>query len=221
MNDPQQLLGRLSAIGESLSRRESALALIGLGSVGLELERLDRFSDLDFFAIVGPGQKARYLDDLSWLEEAAPIAYCFRNTRDGFKLLYADGIFCEFAVFEEAELAQIPFAPGRVVWRAEGVAETIGAPRETGREQEDAPPEEWLLGEALTNLYVGLLREHRGERLTAMHFIQGHAVERILALVERLQPARGGQRDPFTPERRFEARYPEIKATVYRYLKEG
>jgi hypothetical protein len=214
MNDPQQLLGRLSAIGESLSRRESALALIGLGSVGLELERLDRFSDLDFFAIVGPGQKAHYLDDLSWLEEAAPIAYCFRNTRDGYKLLYADGIFCEFAVFEEAELAKIPFAPGRLVWRAAGVAETIGAPPETGREQEEEPPEEWLLGEALTNLYVGLLREQRGERLTAMRFIQRHAAGRILALVERLQPARGGQRDPFTPERRFEARYPEMAAVL-------
>ena len=95
------------------------MALIGLGSVGLELERLDSYSDLDFFTIVRPGHKADYLDDLSWLADVAPIAYCFRKTRDGYKLLYEDGIFCEFAVFEEAELAQ-SFPPGRVVWRAPG-----------------------------------------------------------------------------------------------------
>ncbi|NLF63098.1 MAG: hypothetical protein GX579_00715 [Chloroflexi bacterium] len=213
-NERERLLDRLFAIGESLSRRESALALIGLGSVGLELERLDSYSDLDFFTIVRPGHKADYLDDLSWLADVAPIAYCFRNTRDGYKLLYEDGIFCEFAVFEEAELAQIPFAPGRVVWRAPGVPETIGSPPDTRREAPEEPPAEWLLGEALTNLYVGLLREHRGERLTAMRFIQGHAADRILALVERLQPARGGQRDPFTPERRFEARYPDMAAIL-------
>jgi hypothetical protein len=214
MNEPQDLLDRLSAIGASLARRQSALALIGLGSVGRELDRLDRYSDLDFFVIVRPGHKTHYLADLSWLEEAAPIAYCFRNTRDGYKLLYADGIFCELAVFEEAELAQIPFAPGRVVWRAAGVDETIGTPPETGRGQEEQPPVEWLLGEALTNLYVGLLREHRGERLTALRLIQGHAVDRILALHERLQPPRAGHHDPFTPERRYEARYPEMAALL-------
>ncbi len=118
-NDPQDLLDRLSAIGESLARRESALALLGLGSVGLERERLDRYSDLDFFAIVRPGYKGQYLDDLSWLADVAPIAYSFRNTRDGYKLLYADGIFCEFAVFEESELTQIPFAPIRLIGKPE------------------------------------------------------------------------------------------------------
>jgi hypothetical protein len=209
-NDPQVLLDRLDAIGDSLARRDSALALIGLGSVGMELGRLDRFSDLDFFAIVRPGHKGQYLEDLAWLEDVAPIAYQFRNTKDGYKVLYADGVFCEFGVFEPAELAQIPFVAGRVVWRAEGVEETIGTPPVDPGAAEEEPATGWLLGEAVTNLYVGLLREQRGERLSAMRFIQGYAVDRIVALSERLQPAGDVARDPFTLERRAEARLPSL-----------
>jgi hypothetical protein len=210
MNKPEQLLGRLNAIGESLAKRDTALALIGLGSAGVDRDRLDRFSDLDFFAIVKAGYKATYLEDLTWLTAGAPIAYSFMNTSDGYKLLYEDGVFCEFAVFEEAELEHIPFSPGRVVWKATGVAETIAEPKRSGQEMGEDPPTEWLIGEALTNLYVGLLREHRGERLSAMRFIQGYAVDRILVLAGRLQPATGAQQDPFSIERRYERRYPEM-----------
>ncbi len=38
---PQQLLQRLDDIGASLAATHKALALIGLGSVGVELARLD------------------------------------------------------------------------------------------------------------------------------------------------------------------------------------
>jgi hypothetical protein len=41
MNTPTALLDRLDAIGRSLNHHDDALALIGLGSVGLERDRLD------------------------------------------------------------------------------------------------------------------------------------------------------------------------------------
>ena len=113
---PAFLIDRLSAIGRSLEDSGHGLALIGLGSVGLERDRLDEFSDLDFFAVVADGWKLRFIDDLSWLSRIAPIAYSFRNTADGHKLLFSDGVFCEFAVFETQELAAVSFAPGRVIW---------------------------------------------------------------------------------------------------------
>jgi lincosamide nucleotidyltransferase len=53
----QSLLKRLNEIGHSLEKSGHALALIGLGSVGLELDRLDSYSDLDFFVIVENGHK--------------------------------------------------------------------------------------------------------------------------------------------------------------------
>ena len=89
--DRRRLLARLDQIAESLANRTGTLALLGLGSVGRDLERLDRYSDLDFFVIVEPGQKARYIDRLDWLEAIAPLAFSFRNTVDGHKALYSAG----------------------------------------------------------------------------------------------------------------------------------
>ena len=123
------LLARLDAIGRSLRDRGNALALIGLGSVGLETERLDQWSDLDFFVIVEAGCKERYLAQLDWLAAVHRVTWHFRNTVDGHKALMADGVFCEFAVFEPDELADIPFAPGRVVWKREGDDSSIASPR--------------------------------------------------------------------------------------------
>ena len=203
------LLHRLDQIAASLSRRPTARALIGLGSVGLERERLDAWSDLDFFAIVQPGSKAEYLTDLSWLSDVAPVAYAFRNTVDGYKVLYADGVFCEFAVFDENELETAVFSHGKVVWKAEGVPDTIAIPQRTPQPR-TPPATEWLLGEALTNLYVGLSREQRGEHLAALRLIQGHAIDRILELAERVETVEPAPADPFNRDRRVEQRIPAL-----------
>src|SRR5258706_1288994 len=209
MSDPHALLERLDASGKSVARSGHALALIGLGSVGLELDRLDAYSDLDFFAIVADGYKARYIENLDWLSAVAPVAYHFRNTVDGHKLLFQDGIFCEFAVFERAELAAIPFAAGRVVWKQPGVAETIGTPVKSGMAPTTREAD-FLVNEALTNLYVGLGRLRRGEALSAARFIQGYAVDRLLELAPQLEPEQPAHADAFVLERRCEQRFPNL-----------
>ena len=201
------LLTRLDEIGQSLAQSGHALALIGLGSVGEELHRLDEYSDLDFFAIVETGYKRRYIENLDWLSNLAPVAYHFLNSPDGYKLLFADGIFCEFAVFELQELQGIPFAPGRIVWKREDAPETIHRPaKEPVRSLKR--PQEFLIGEAITNLYVGMGRDKRGEKLSAMRFIQGYAVDRLVELAETIEPEQNVTRDIFVNERRFEARHP-------------
>lgn len=208
---PEQLLKRLAAIGESLARDGHALALIGLGSVGIERERLDEYSDLDFFVIVQPGFKEAFIGDLGWLERAYPVAFAFPNTRDGDKVFFTDGVYAEFAVFVPDELAHIPDAGERVVWQAPGF--DVAA---LSRSQAPTPPEsptvEWLTGEILTNLYVGLTRFRRGERLSAMRLIQVHAVDRLIELSSHIADPTAASADPFAPERRYEARYPAIAA---------
>jgi lincosamide nucleotidyltransferase B/F len=136
------------------------------------------------------------------------VAYYFPNTEDGYKLLFADGIFCEFAVFEPDELEAVPFANGRIVWKRPLVAGTIAQSLNRSGNQTKRS-QEWLLGEALTNLYVGLGRERRGERLSALRFIQGYAVDCLLELIEQTEEAQPVTRDVFAPERRFEQRYRE------------
>jgi lincosamide nucleotidyltransferase B/F len=206
---PEALLKRLDEIGHSLERSGHTLALIGLGSVGLELDRLDFYSDLDFFIIVEQGYKAAYLNSLEWLSDIHPIAHSFLNTEDGYKVLFADGIFCEFAVFEMNELANIPFTPGRIVWKREDVPDSLSRPVSVPVPHSKRS-QEFLLGEALTNIYVGLNREKRGERISAMRFIQGYAVDRLLELAEYVESGNEVHRDLFVNERRFEQRFPNL-----------
>lgn len=214
----QRLLDRLDAIGASLASSGHALALLGLGSVGDERERLDGYSDLDFFAIVEPGYKETFIGDLSWLERVHPIAFAFQNTRDGDKVLFADGIYAEFAVFVPEELLGISFHSGRVVWQASEFAFDPTIDLAPQGSQQPAPVEqhtvEWLTGEILTNLYVGLTRFQRGERLSAMRLIQVHAIDRLIELSPHVQRAALASADPFALERRYEARYPQVAALL-------
>src|SRR5262249_27603891 len=65
---------------------------------------------------------------------------------------------------------------------------------------------EFHLNEALTNLYVGLHRDARGEHLSAMRLIQVHAVDRLLNYLDLTGELIDGQEDAFAVERRAEAR---------------
>lgn len=207
MHKPQLLLARLDAIGRALAQTDRALALIGLGSSGAETQRMDDYSDLDFFVIVEAGAKPAFLTSLGWLAAVRPIVYQFQNTPDGYKLLFDDDIFCEFAIFEPAELARAAFTPGRVIWRQPQIDDQIGQP--TLAPPAQRPPDaDWLANEALTNLYVGLGRYHRGEKLSAARFIQQYAVDRIVELSGQIEAAQAADVDPFTPERRYERRFP-------------
>ncbi len=216
MKAPQELLERLDAIGESLRVSGNALALLGLGSVGAETARLDAYSDLDFFAIVREGFKEHYIDNLDWLSNIQPIAYAFRNTVDGYKVLFEDGIFCEFAVFEPQEMAKIPFSAGRIVWKTSDFDETICKPSELT--QPTRKPADFHLGEALTNLYVGMGRYHRGEKLSAARFIQNYAVDQILQLAAQIEAAQPALVDIYNGERRFEKRFPNIAAHMPKFI---
>ena len=208
---PHPLLLRLDAIGASIAARPDALALIGLGSCGVETHRLDDWSDLDFFVIVQAGAKAAWLRDLGWLDAAHPIAWHFQNTADGHKVLMADGVFCEFAVFEPQELDAVVRTAGRIVWKREGVSDAIAEAGMRGA----LPPttdETWIVGEALSNLFVGMLRWHRGERLSAQRFVQSFALDRVIELdALRRRPPAG---DVFSIERRLEQRQPAIAAQL-------
>jgi hypothetical protein len=207
MTTPSLLLQRLDDIGASLRNSERARALLALGSVGSELERLDEYSDLDFFVIAEHGLKQHLIEDLSWLHNVAPVAFHFRNTKDGHKLLFADGIYCEFAVFEEEEMKSAAFSAGRIVWRTEGFDESLCIPRIPS-----APfrPDDlaWAVGEAVTCIYVGLCRYARGERLSGTRFIQSYAVDMMIACASRFEQERPGFPDRYQNERRFEQRFP-------------
>lgn len=198
------LLERMEEIGRAVAEYDGTLMLLALGSIGLETDRLDEYSDLDFFLIVEDGQKGRFIDNLDWLE-VAPFAYQFQNTKDGHKVMYADGIYAEFAVFDLPEMPAIAYTPGRIVWQRDEALEAFATPKIVT----PATDVSHCYEEALTNLYVGLLRERRGERLAGFELIQVSAVNNVLK-------AHGEMSDPFNPTRRVEVQHPEMLAFLER-----
>jgi lincosamide nucleotidyltransferase len=208
MDRKQQLLERLDEIGESVKLTGKAWALLSLGSVGTEISCLDEYSDLDFFVIAREGNKKALIDNLNWLGRIWPLSYCFRNTDDGYKVLFLDGIYCEFAVFEPMEAAGISYSNERIVWQDPNFDPEICLQQKIAR-HDGAKPIEWLLGEILTNLYVGLCRNKRGELLSAFRFIQVYAIERLIELARYLESEGSALQDQFSTERRFEQRFPE------------
>lgn len=202
-NTIQRLQWRLQAIADSLRQHPQGLALMGLGSTGAEIARMDAWSDLDFFALVAPGYKQHFIQDLSWLASIHPIAWHFKNTEDGYKLLFEDGVFCEFAVFEPQELAHTAYIGAKFIWQEDGVSDDLlQSPLAPEPQSQDRG---YLLGELLTNLYVGLCRFHRGEHISAMRFIQVYALDRLIALLD-LDAVKRHQAMPdvFCPDRRVE-----------------
>src|SRR5215467_14113903 len=112
------MLRRLDDLGAHLATRGDVVALLGLGSAGVEHDRMDDHSDLDFFVIVADGAKDRYLSGIDWLSAVHPVAYSFANDHNGRKVLFADGVFAEYAIFTTAELARLPFTGARIVWQS-------------------------------------------------------------------------------------------------------
>lgn len=217
MRKSELLLSRLREIGDSLSKSEYALSLLALGSCGIERERLDEYSDLDFFVIVEDGYKDRFLTDLDWLASIAPIGYLFQNTADGYKLLFQDGVFCEFAVFEHDELDKIAFSKGLVIWVKEGYDDKQLCLKaiHNNREMNSI---DWIIGEALTNIYVGLCRYKRGERYSAYKFVQNYAVDRVLDLISLLEQNEQDYPDIFDNGRRIESRYPKYISQLNKFV---
>jgi hypothetical protein len=208
MEKKEKLLLRLEEIGQSLSKREDALALLGLGSVGVELNRLDEYSDIDFFVIVKNNTKSKFINNTDWLETSSPLDYKFQNTNDGFKIMYADGVYGECAIFDEEEIKKADYSEGRIVWKSSEFSDlSINIPKKEFHR--DLPKSiEYDVNEALTNLYVGLCRYKRGELLSSTRFIQSYAVDGLIRVLHLIEESQNNQQDKFNQDRRIEQCYP-------------
>ena len=187
---------RFNAIIKLNQHKKEVLAFIGLGSMH-DLSRLDRYSDIDFFIMVQTQHdKKRYMEDISWLE-VHPIIFLYIETRDGLKVIYEDGILLEFAVFTIDELKHIPFQEGTIYYKKPFINEHDLKPQ---LKQFHAFDLNKTISNCLSNLYVGLLREHRGEHVAAFLMIQVYATSHLLKILDQ------NQDDPFVVERRIEQR---------------
>ena len=187
---------RFNEIIQLNQHKEEVLAFIGLGSMH-DLTRLDAYSDIDFFILVQSQQdKKIYMEDMSWLD-VHPIIFSYIETRDGLKVVYEDGILLEFAVFTMDELKVIPFQEGTIYYKKPFIEEHDLKPQLKQSHPFDLNK---TISNCLSNLYVGLLREHRGEHVASFLMIQVYATSNLLKILDQHQD------DPFVVERRIEKR---------------
>ncbi len=200
-----QAIKRLKEISRHLKNYNDILCLLGLGSMK-EVERADKYSDMDFFLIVEDGKKDVFINDLSWLE-VKPLSYKFKNTNDGYKVLFDDGVFGEFAVFEKHEMKNARFSKGLSYYHKDDFDLRLIEPRFEPKAK--VIHKDFNIQEALTNLYIGLLRDFRGEKSSAMTFIQGHAYNLIIELFPLVFDEASVEVDGYVYERRIEVRFPD------------
>jgi lincosamide nucleotidyltransferase B/F len=173
------------------------IALIGAGSAGVEIARMDQYSDIDFFLVVDEGFSSGFINDNGWIGRELPIVFSFRDTAHGNKVLLENGVFLEFAVFTEAELAQYGIPGLRTIWSKPNFS--------LPDLSENKPPERdlsYYVDQALSNLLVGALRLRRGERLAALAMVERNALSNLLT-AHRVKYNLGIE-DPFNIERRAE-----------------
>lgn len=84
-NQPAQLLNVCKALAYTVRDTGQGLALIGLGSVAVDVPDLDTYSSVELYVIARPGWKAHLINQLDWLEATAPIGYGFQNSPLGSK----------------------------------------------------------------------------------------------------------------------------------------
>ena len=196
----------MQGMAKALEPYEGALALLATGSAGLNPEDVDAYSDLDLLVVTKGATGAQLLQNLGWLAAVEPIVYRFRYNDDCYKLLFADGVFCELSILDASSLPTLQYSGARIIWCRPTFDSSTCAPH--GPLPQDF---QWILDELLTVVYTGLCKYKRGEQLAAVGYIEGQARELLARLVTLTQPrAPGVFEDVFAKERRFERAYPSL-----------
>ncbi|MFC4307170.1 hypothetical protein [Cohnella boryungensis] len=117
-------------------------------------------------------------------------------------------------MFEPAELETAAYTGGRLIWQRPSYEN-----KDSGEGNPPLPSTresslDHAVGEALTNLYVGLGRYMRGEKLSAFLFIQRYPIDRLLSILHLLEPEVDFFPDVFGNERRVELRYPQFSGNL-------
>ncbi len=204
-----------------LAGDDRVLALIALGSMAQQDYQPDEWSDHDFFVITIQGVQEDMRRDLSWLPHAAEIIFHFRETEHGLKVLYRGGHLLEFAVFNEDELQLARLNRYRVLLDKAGLApkleELALATQEFVAHSRTEPDKRFA--EFLMNIFVGVGRRARGERLSGRRFIKTHALTHLLHLLAEFIPAESAHLlDNLDPFRRFEQVHPALGAEINQIL---
>jgi hypothetical protein len=165
--------------------------------------------DHDFFVVVAPGAQEAFRADLAWLPRSREIALSFRETAHGVKVVFTDGHLIEFAVFDPDELALARVNRYRVLFDRERIGERLDRVA-ADTALANPPSDDWLVGQFLTNLLVGVGRHRRGERLSGRQLVASGAFGHLVMLLAKHAASPPTTLDSLDPLRRFESAFPDL-----------
>ncbi len=181
-----------------------------------ETKRVDEWSDHDFFVITEEGEQEGLRQNLTWLPNSDSIAFSFRETEHGLKVVYNSGAVLEFAIFSCDELRSCTVNHHRLAYGNEIVKQALA--QATKR----LPPV--VVGDDLADfrhflsvLVIQVGRARRGETITAGQGIHGTATTALLKVLTRQLPA-DPRLDKLDVSRRFEFVQPEIGKEIAKAL---
>ena len=191
------------------------LGVVALGSSARTSRLPDRFSDHDLFVVVEADVVERYRSTTDWLPAPDHIVLAFRETAHAVKVMYDDGHLVEAAVFSPDELGVARVNDYAVLLDRADIEDRMAAVRDASHTPAASEPgDEWLVGQFLTCLAVGVSRHRRGEALSGHVFVRQHAVGHLVVLLWRHLAPTDAQRDDLDPTRRFELALPEVGAAL-------
>ncbi|MBC7463642.1 MAG: hypothetical protein H7227_05230 [Actinobacteria bacterium] len=192
---------------EACRATPSVIGLVLVGSVA-DTARVDEWSDHDFFVITQTGAQEELRQDLSWLPSHNEIAFSFRETEHGLKVVYVSGAVLEFAIFDTDELRSCAVNHNKLAFGTDEVKDALSIA--SGRTAEKIP------GDSLTDfrhflslVLIGVGRARRGEVLTAGQGIRSYSLAALMRVFVREAP-HDSRLDRLDPFRRFELVHPEL-----------
>lgn len=194
MPDQQRVraLKRMDEITGYYAKQPGVIAVAAFGSNAARA-RFDEYSDLDFLVICEASEKRRLLDRVERLGTLHAVDGLQVSYGDAVKLLFSDGVLCDFGIVTPDQLRLFPHGAGRILWaRSKEEAPDVTA-AEPEREAEQTTADS-----ALFSLYAGCMRERRGEKAAAFYEIQVCAAQKVLALMQ------GAKSDAFSAFRHAE-----------------
>src|SRR5688572_5532887 len=169
---PKQYREFTQKLLDSLGQRPEIIGLVALGSMAAQDYAPDEWSDHDFFVLAESGYQEALRNDLRWLPGHEQIVFSFRETPHGIKVVYGDAHLLEFAVFDLEELKMARINRYRILLDRCNLESHMKKVREVTLNQRSQPDADWLLGQFLTNLLVGVGRYRRGEELSGHFFVK-------------------------------------------------
>ncbi|MBZ4683719.1 MAG: hypothetical protein JG768_1144 [Fusobacteriales bacterium] len=178
-----KLLKRLDDIKNSLKKHSECEAIISMTPIELELDKFDEYKGINFIVFLKEN-KDKFLENLSWLYCESKIIYAFKNTKNGYKIMYEDGIYLEFSIFCLDEIENVALPEGRIIY----IKNDFDIDKlQIERLESNEINIDWEIGELITYIYLGLSKYNRGDKIPAFSFIQIYAVNRLLELATILE----------------------------------